>query len=40
MVSMGVNVANVALGGFLYGTTNRDDFEARVGAALVADGAG
>jgi hypothetical protein len=37
MVSMGVNVANMALGGFLYGTTNRIDFEARLAEACRAD---
>ena len=37
IVSMGVNVANMALGGFLYGTTNRTDFEARLAAAVAAD---
>ena len=34
MVSMGVNVANLVLGGFLQGTTKRDEFEARLHKAL------
>lgn len=34
LVSMGVNVANLVLGGFLQGTTKRDDFEARLKTAL------
>ncbi len=34
MVSMGVNVANLVLGGFLEGTTRRDEFEARLSKAL------
>jgi len=34
MVSMGVNVANLVLGGFLQGTTKRDEFEARFRKAL------
>ncbi|HEY1098366.1 MAG TPA: hypothetical protein VGF99_05545 [Myxococcota bacterium] len=34
MVSMGVNVANVVLGGFLKGTTSRDDFDRRFAKIL------
>ncbi len=34
MVSMGVNVANLVLGGILLGTTKRDEFEARLEQVL------
>ena len=34
LVSMGVNVANLVLGGILQGTTKRDQFEARLHKAL------
>ena len=37
LVSMGINVANIALGGFLYATTDRADFEARLHAACAQD---
>lgn len=37
MVSMGVNVANMVLGGFLEGTTQRATFEARLAQQLERD---
>lgn len=37
LVSMGVNVANMALGGFLYGTTDRRAFDDRLKAACAED---
>jgi hypothetical protein len=37
LVSMGINVANIALGGFLFATTDRAEFEARLQAARARD---
>lgn len=37
LVSMGINVANIALGGFLYATADRSEFEARLHAACAQD---
>ncbi|HEY1101450.1 MAG TPA: hypothetical protein VGF99_21100 [Myxococcota bacterium] len=37
LVSMGVNVANVVLGGFLQGTTSREVFDRRVAEVLAEE---
>jgi hypothetical protein len=39
LVSMGINVANVALGGFLFATSDLATFQARLQAARARDGA-